>query len=70
MAIYMCAHCDEFKDDDYDPMNEWEMCPDCECELSCEHCGEYDEHVKDGWHERCRKELASEKQGNQERDEQ
>ena len=69
MGIYMCEGCDELKDDDHDPMSEDELCEQCQMERACEYCGEYDEHVKDGWHERCRKELAGEKRGDQQRDE-
>lgn len=32
MAMYFCQDCQQFKDDDYHPMSERELCPDCEAE--------------------------------------
>lgn len=29
MAMYLCPACDEFMDDDYFPMADDELCPDC-----------------------------------------
>ena len=33
MSVYYCKGCESFKDDDYSPMAESELCPDCESEL-------------------------------------
>jgi len=32
MAMYYCKQCGTLTDDDYDPMNEDELCTDCACE--------------------------------------
>ena len=32
MAMYFCTGCQSFKDDDWHPMSENELCPGCEAE--------------------------------------
>ena len=34
MAVYYCDECGQYKDDDYFPMEESELCPDCHAEKS------------------------------------
>lgn len=29
MSMYFCKNCDQLMDDDYSPMAEGELCPDC-----------------------------------------
>lgn len=29
MAMYRCSYCEELKDDDWNPVQEGELCPDC-----------------------------------------
>lgn len=36
MAIYYCEGCDKYVDDDWHPMEESELCPDCHNERQYE----------------------------------
>jgi hypothetical protein len=41
MSVYMCDHCDDLKDGDYNSCSEWKgglVCEDCTTLLSCIGC--------------------------------
>ena len=50
MAMYYCADCGDYKDDDYDPGVECGdcelMCGSCAQAYECEWCGEFDESLE------------------------
>lgn len=65
MAIYICKECGKHKDDDHEPMEDNELCPDCFNDNACCYCeeplnGGYSLMDGDKYHSECLlKELDS-----------